>query len=238
MATYPDPESLNRAFAALARYQRPASRAELLPIDRAVFAAAQSPPQRAELQQRLLNALREAPSDVAREYIAQKLALVGDGDAATAITPAEFKAPADTAMRTALEAIPGPKATKALLALLPRTTGKAKLGVIASLGVRHDANTLRALTALLHDADAEIVAAALDALAQTGTRAAGNALRSFVPATPKVLKVHGNAALECADHLLADGHKPEARELYARVHLPDYPPHVRAAAARGLTACS
>ncbi len=55
--------------------------------------------------------------------------------------------------RYALERIPAPEAAQAMRDALPQLSGKLKVGVIGSLGVRQDAASVPALAALLGDAD-------------------------------------------------------------------------------------
>src|SRR4029453_3964095 len=111
-------DALNEAFEALTTYDRGSSRAVLLPIDGAVAATGGKPELRQQLEKRLLLALRPNLSAPAREYVYSKLALVGGDASATTLALAEVISPTDTALRNALEAIPGPTATKTLLTLL------------------------------------------------------------------------------------------------------------------------
>ena len=62
--------------------------------------------------------------------------------------------------RYALERIPDPAAAQALREAIPQLAGKLKAGVIGSLGVRKDADSVAALSPLLSDADAVVARAA------------------------------------------------------------------------------
>ncbi len=78
--------------------------------------------------------------------------------------------------RYALERMPAPEAAQALRDALPRLCGALKVGVIGSLGVRHDSASVPALVALLGDADKTVARAAAYALGDIGSLEAAQAL--------------------------------------------------------------
>ena len=97
--------------------------------------------------------------------------------------------------RYGLENIPDPAAGEALRTALGQLKGKFLVGVIASLGVRHDAQSVAPLAALLGDADADVAAAAAMALGKIGSDKAVAALK---PALGKV-PAAAEAVLRCAE---------------------------------------
>jgi HEAT repeat protein len=120
---------------------------------------------------------------------------------------------------------------------LGKTKGRVKIGVINSLGVRRDAESVSALIALLGDSDAQIAGAAAAALGKIGNAQAAGALKNFQAKAPEALKlVAADAYLACAEQLLAAGKKAEATAIYMALAKPDQPKHVRTAAMRGLLA--
>jgi HEAT repeat protein len=139
--------------------------------------------------------------------------------------------------RYALERMPCPEAVKALRDALPKTKGLLKVGVVNSLGVRRDAESTKALVALLGDSDQQVAAAAAAALGAIGSSDAAKALAAFQAKAPEALRLTvADARLTCAERLLADGKKLEAMAIYKALSTAEQPKHVRLAAQRGLLA--
>ena len=235
----PRRSALDAAFEALTPYEQGSSRAALLPIDQAVTASLDNKTVRRELEPRLLGQLATSRSAVAREYICSKLALIGSDLSVPALASLLDLPDSATAARNALEVIPGRQATKALRLGLSKVQGLQKIGVINSLGVRRDDDSVSALAALLHDSDPRIVAAALGALGAIATTRAAKCLCQMVPKLSQgCCPGLADALLTCAQRLLADGKKTDAGNLYRTIAGAEVPEHVRRAAARGMEAVS
>ncbi len=165
------------------------------------------------------NATRPEKADACRELgrvgtqaaVAPLAALLGDEQLA------------DMA-RHGLENIPDPAAGAALRVALGQLKGKFLVGVIASLGVRRDAQAVEPLARLLGDADSGVAAAAAMALGKIGTGAAAAALK---PALGKN-SAAGEALLRCAEAL-----PDQAVALYDAVRGAAGPAYLKTAATRG-----
>lgn len=233
--TKPDADALDAAFEALKTYDNGSSRGALVPIDEAIMASLDDRSTQRELEPRLVTALKQGGSAVAREYICAKLTFIASEVSVSALATQLNNAEFATAARNALEAIPGAQATKALRESLSKVAGLQKVGVINSLGARRDADSVRALTGLLKHADAGIAGAAAAALGDIATRNAAKALRAFHPNAAEALRLKvADAILTCAEHLLADGKRADAGKLYQLLTTAAQPKHVQHAAARGL----
>lgn len=231
--------ALDAAFEALKTYDQGSSRGALLPIDEAVMTSLDDKEARKELEQQLVTALKPGGSVVAREYICAKLAWIGSEFSLPALAAQLNRPEVATAARNALEAIPGRQATKALRDTLPWVEGLQKVGVINSLGARRDADSVRALTALLKNEDARIVGAAAAALGNIANGQAAKALRDFQPKALEALRQKvADAMLTCAERLLAAGKRADAQTLYRMLATTALPNHVQHAAARGLVLAS
>ncbi|MCX8091591.1 MAG: HEAT repeat domain-containing protein, partial [Verrucomicrobiae bacterium] len=206
--------AVDAALGALQTYDWGSSRAALLPLDEAVAAAHGSRATREALERRLLDALRRATSVPAREYLCSQLALIG-GKRSVAPLAERLAAPQlATAARHALEAIPDSSAVRALRRALPRLSGREKIGVITSLGVKRDAGSISALTKLLSEAEPQIADAAAWALGEIATPAAARALVRGLARAPAERRAHASAAaLTCAERLAAAGHRGEVEAL-------------------------
>ena len=135
--------------------------------------------------------------------------------------------------RYALETIRDPSVDDALRDALGKVKGQPRLGVIGSLGARHDAKAVDALAALLKESDA--AQAAARALGNIGTPAAAKALEDVLPdASGGNQLAICEGLLRCAEALAADGQSAPSRAIYDRLRgLADARQQVRAAALRG-----
>jgi len=164
----------------------------------------------------------------------QRLRLAGSPKAVPVLAAMLTDERLSQAARHALEGMPFPEAGAALRDALAKTSGPLKAGVIDSLGWRGEAAAVPLLAPLLSDADSGIAAAAATALGRIGgpeAIAALTAARSKAPAAvlPSVL----DGLLQCADRLLSND-KPAAAKVYAGLQDAALPPHIRAAAWRGM----
>jgi HEAT repeat protein len=234
--TMPTREALDQAFAALAAYKDGSSRAALLPLDQVAVCGPG-----ADLETRLLKALEQPASEPARAYIFSKLAMVGTTKSFASLANASvLDTPSATAARTALENMPGLAATRALVGVLPGATPVGKVAVLNSLGSRRDAAAARPIAKLITSGETsvEVLTAAAAALGEIGSPQSAKALTQFHrTAPPSVRAALATAMLVCADRLLGQGIRKQARELYGLLTDASQPAQVREAAMRGLRAC-
>jgi len=227
-------EALDKAFDALKSYEWGQDRAVLKAIDDAVVASHGDKAARKDLETKLAGALKGAPQ-AGKDYICRKLSLIGTAGSVPAVAGLLTDEKLSHMARYALERMPCEEAVKAMRDALPKAKGRLKVGVINSLGVRRDAASLGALTALLKDSDKEIASAAAAALGAIGSPEAAKALGAWD--APKELKLAAaDACLSCAEKLLGAGKKDDAKKIYMSLAKPDQPKHVRVAATRGLLA--
>ncbi len=167
-------------------------------------AAAKSPKE-------LIAVLESADSPPQDKAITCKhLARLGDKDAVPALSPLLADEQLATWARIALEAIPAPEAGEALRDAASRLEGRLLVGVINSLGMRHDAEAVELLSKKLGDSDSQVAAAAAVALGRIGNEAATDALTKFLggPAMTSAPKGVQSAVAEgcilCAERLDAE----------------------------------
>ena len=146
-------EACDKAFEALKTYEWGQDRSVLKPIDDAVVASHKDAAARKALEKRLAAALAADVPQAAKDFICRKLSLVGSAECVPACAALLADEKLSHMARYALERIPDAAAVKAMRDAMPKVKGKLKVGVINSLGVRRDAESTAALTALLKDAD-------------------------------------------------------------------------------------
>jgi hypothetical protein len=171
---------------------------------------------------------------VAKEYVCNKLALIGSAQSVGALAELLANQQVGHAARAALEVMPCIEAGDALRDQLPNVPELARAGIINSLGARPNPENVSTLAALLPGPDAQVAAAAAAALGEIGTTAADNALSKFEANAPEAIRqAIADARLACAERLLSAGRKAEALAIYKALSAPQYSKHVQLAAKRG-----
>jgi HEAT repeat protein len=238
-AAAPDAAAVDKAFETLKTYDWGQDRSTLQALDGAVAATHDDAEARKNLETRLTAVLKSEAPRAAKDVVCRHLSLIGAADAVPAL--AELLTDKDLSQlgRYALERIPDPAATAALREALAKTDGLLKVGVINSLGVRRDADSTAALTALLDSSDQQIAAAAIAALGSIGSAQAATALGDVQNKVSEQLQTAvADARLCCAERLLAADKKLEALAIYKALNAEGQPKHIRLAAVRGLLAAT
>lgn len=229
---------LDEAFEALKTFDWGADSAPLAAIEEAVVASGEDGSVQKDLESRLTAVLTtDAPRD-AKEYVCRQLMVVGTAASTGAL--GKLLGSSDTAhmARYALERMPAPEASQVLRDALPTLAGTLQIGVISSLGVRKDAESIPALTELLGSSDPAIARAAAISLGDISSAEAGQALAAAKSSAPETHLAATDGQLACAESLLAAGNKADALAIYQRIAGQEQAKHIRLAATRGMLACA
>lgn len=186
---------------------------------------------------KLLALVKDPNSTVFQKAIAcKKLSIVGGKEAVAPMAALLSHPQLSCYARFGMEPNPDPSVDEAFRAALPKLTGRLKIGVITSIGVRKDAKALDALTRLIDDPDAQIGGAAAASVGMIGGMQASRALQTaLAKISAPVFPVVARASLLCAESLLASN-RPRAMELYSQLSAETMPKPVRMAAIRVLNA--
>lgn len=227
---------LDQAFDALKTYDWGANPQVLKPIDDAVVKSHGDAAARKDLETRLAAVLKtDAPRD-AKDYVCRKLMIIGTAESVPALAALLPDKDHSHMARYALERIPAPEAGQALRDALTKVTPELKVGVISSLGVRRDAESVSSLATLLADSNAAVAQAAAYALGDIRTAEAAKALLAGKPAGDSAKLAAADASLSCAAALVAAGNKAEASAIYKALVGQSLPKHMRLAATKGMLA--
>jgi HEAT repeat protein len=231
------PEQLDKAFDALKTYDWGVDPNVLKPIDEAINASHGDAAARKDMEARLIAVLKTEVTHAAKDAVCRELRIIGT----TAAVPALAALLADEKLshmaRYALERIPEPAAGKALCDALPKAAAKLKIGLISSLGVRGEATAIAPLQALLADSDAAVASAAAHALGSIGSLEVAKILVAAKPSAGNKAAI-ADAAMACAENLLATGKKPAAKVTYDKLLASNPSKPVLFAATRGKQACA
>jgi HEAT repeat protein len=171
----------------------------------------------------------------AKDFVCRELSIAGTEASVPALASMLTDEKVSDIARYALERIPGPAVDDALRKALPKAEGKAKIGIINTLGVRGDKKAVESLAKLTNDANETVAVAAVAALSRIDDQGATDAIaRAKDKATGAIKTAALDAYLRCADRLAAKGQKDAAGAIYKQLYAANEPMIVRVAAARGM----
>jgi len=231
-------DPVDQAFEQLKSYDYGQSRRPLAVLELYVGRLATDPERKSQVAARLA-AILAAPkaTHAAKLFVCRQLLLVGTEEQVPLLVKMlDDPKTVDMARRT-LEGIPGEASLAALRAALVRLKGRARVGVINSLGIRRDAQAVGAIAGLLRSSERQVAAAAAEALGKIGTAEAAAALLK-ARAPGKLLWVIHDAQLACAERLAAAGDNATAGSIYEQIWKSDRPAAWRLAGLSGLAKVS
>jgi len=230
-------KQLDKAYEALKTYDWGMDPNVLQPIDEAIITTHGDAAARKDLETRLIAVLKTEVPQAAKDAVCRALKTIGTAASVPALAALLADEKLSHMARYALERIPGPEAGQAMLTALPKVSGKLKIGMISSLGVRGEEAALAPLQALLTDSDAAVAQAAAYALGDIGSLAAAKALVTAKPSAGTKSAI-ADASMECAENLLASGNKVAAKATYEKLLAGSPSKPVKDAASLGMKACA
>src|ERR1035441_7024269 len=117
-------------------------------------------------EQTLIGVLRSDRSPTEKDAACARLKRIGTAESVPALAALLTDEQLSDSARYALESMPTPKAGQALADALGKTSGPTQVGIIMSLGFRHETRAVPGLAKLLTDQDTQAAAAAATALGQ------------------------------------------------------------------------
>ncbi len=160
----------------------------------------------------------------------QRLAVIGTKEAIPALVALLPDEKLNLYARFGLEGIPDPAVDDALREAADKLQGRPLVGVIDSIGQRKDAKAVDLLKGLLKHSEVAVASAAAGALGRIGTSQAATAIREALATETPVRDALGDAALACAEGLVAAGNTAEAVGLYDAVRAAKVAKHIQIAA--------
>src|SRR6266581_2714486 len=129
-----------------------------------------------EKERKLIAILKSDAPPQDKAIPCKQLAIYGTKDAVPALAALLSNSDLASWARIALEAIPDPAVDDALRTAMGKLQGNLLVGVINSIGYRHDAKAVNGLVKKLKDSDPEVASAAGVALGHMGGATAAKAL--------------------------------------------------------------
>lgn len=188
-----------------------------------------------QFEMALLGVLESDAKYAGKQYACRELSIIGTEASVPVLAPMLSDEKLSDMARFVLERIPGQAVDKALIEALGKAEGKAKIGIVNTLGQRDCAQAVSAISGLTGDSNSSLAGAAISALGKIGTVEAGQVLVKATDTAPESLKMTAyDACLACADQLVKEGNKTEARKIYMVLNKSGVPSIIRTAAMRGV----
>lgn len=223
---------LEKTIEALKHYQNGADPKVLQPIDQEILRVLGDSAASQALELRLVEVLQGDVPYAAKDVICRMLRIFGSASSVPILTPMLADDELSNMSRYALERIPAMEAGHALLHALPKTSGRTKIGILSSIGVRGESDSVSTLATALTDSDPAVVGAAALALGEIGTQEAAEVMLSSKP-HPGAMRSIADGLLACAEKLVATGNPAAATTILQKIASGDYSePAVSAAKSR------
>ena len=210
------------------------SRADTVKISDMIREASGKPEMKA-MEKQLDDFLKSDASYAAKDFVCRELSVAGTEASVPVLSSMLTDGKVSDIARYALERIPGPAVDDALRKALSKANGKAKIGIINTLGVRGDKKAIEPLAKLTNDANETVAVAAVAALGRIDDRMATLEIAKVKDKAKGAVKTAAtDAYLRCADRLVSKGQKEAAGVIYKDLYAAGEPMTVRVAAARGM----
>jgi type 1 glutamine amidotransferase len=189
-----------------------------------------------EIEKALIGVLEADATYAGKQWVCRKLSIIGTQQCVPTLSKMLVDEKLSDMARYALERIPGDAVDVALIANLNKAKGKARIGIVNTLGERRCPVAAPMIAKLVDNQDELLACASAAALGKIGGSVATETLaKAKANTSGKLRMVVLDAYLKCADKLVAGGKKKQANAIYKELYDPDMPAIIRVAALKGLT---
>jgi hypothetical protein len=211
------------------------SRQPLTELSDAIRKAYGKPEELKKFEAALLDVLKSDAKYAGKQYACRELSIIGTDQSVPVLAGMLTNQEYSDMARYALERIPGEAANKAFSDALAKAEGKAKIGIVNSLGERGCKPAAAEIAKLVDNSDKLLAGAAVSALGKIGGPEALKGLDKALASAPDNQKMPVyDALLKIADKMVAEGNKAEALKIYRDLNKPTVPQLVRTAALSGM----
>ncbi len=211
-------KSLENILQQVARYRDNENTDAILELDDHIRRHRQTPEGRESIEAQLLAQLEKGATPDGQWEILRHLSSLGTAASVPFLQKLLMEEGRSDLACYTLEKIDGPEAEKALISSLDSLDGKARLGIISSLGHRKSLSAVSDLVDLAGKADQVTVEAVVNALGNIASAEAAQALLVFLESKgARFQTLIADALLRCADSWHASGETEQAGRLYRRI---------------------
>jgi HEAT repeat protein len=220
-------QNIDTLLGDVAKWQADTDRKPTLAL--AQFVQKASPTQRRDIEQKFIAFLKSDATPGGKDFVCKQLSSMGSEASVPALVAMLGDPKTADVGRYALERIPGAAVDRALRETLPKSSGRVRIGIVNTIGVRRDPGAVSALRSIALGAQADEASAALDALAHIADSAAASAIGEVYAKNPRAA---AETYLQAANRMAERGNASAAALIYQKLYASAEPPAVKAAALR------
>lgn len=230
---------MEQQLAKIKTYDFGDSRQPLTEFSDAIRKAYGKPEELKKFEAALLDVLKSDAKYAGKQYACRELSIIGTEQSVPVLAGMLTSQEYSDMARYALERIPGEAVNKALIQALAKAEGKARIGIVNSLGERSCKAAVADVAKCVGSSDQLLCGAAISALGKIGGPEAIKALDKARESAPDALKMTVyDAYLTAAEKLVAEGKRAEAMKIYSGLNREGMPAQVRSAALQGIVNAS
>jgi len=230
---------MEQQLAKIKTYDFGDSRQPLTEFSDAIRKAYGKPEELKKFETALLDVLKSDAKYAGKQYACRELSIIGTEQSVPVLAGMLTSQEYSDMARYALERIPGEAVNKALVQALAKAEGKARIGIVNSLGERSCKAAVADVAKCVGSSDQLLCGAAISALGKIGGPEAIKALDKARESAPDALKMTVyDAYLTAAEKLVAEGKRAEAMKIYSGLNREGMPAQVRSAALQGIVNAS
>jgi hypothetical protein len=231
--------SMEQQLAKVKTYDFGDSRAALTELSDEIRKAYGKPDEMKKYEAALDDVLKSDAKYAGKQYACRELSIIGTEQSVPVLAGMLTNQEYSDMARYALERIPGDATNKALCDALAKADGKAKIGIVNSLGERGCTAAMADIAKCTDSSDKVLCGAAISALGKIGGADAVKALDKARDGAPDNMKpAIYDAYLKIAEKMVAQGQKADAMKIYTGLNKDGVPQLVRTAAIKGIVDAS
>ncbi len=226
---------MEQQLAKIKTYDFGDSRAALTEFSDEIRKAYGKPEELKKYEAALIDILKSDAKYAGKQYATRELSIIGTEQSVPVLAGMLTNQEYSDMARYALERIPGEAVNKALLEALPKAQGKAKIGIINTLGERGCTAATAEIAKCTQGSDKMLCGAAISALGKIGTADAASALdKTLEGAADNQKTLVYDALLKAAEKMMNKSDRPGALKIYRSLNKEGVPQLVRTAALKGM----
>jgi len=217
-------------------YEYGQSRVPLTEITNLARQSYDTPEVAGEIEGLFLEFLRSEASWAAKQFVCGELSIIGTGKSADTLANMLNDPQTSDIALYALQRIQSDKIDVALRGMLPKATGKTRVGIINTMGHRRDGQAVSLLSDVIDNSnDAPAIEAAVSALGFIAGEESAKVLSAARgKCSQEVLPAVLDAYLKCADGFVEAGDKDKAMVIYKEMYGSQHSSVIRMAAMTGM----
>jgi len=233
------PQTEGGNWAKVKTYDFGDSRQPLTEISDEIRKAYGKPEELKKFEASLLDIVKSDAKYAGKQYACRELSIIGTKQSVPVLAPMLTNQEYSDMARYALERIPGDGPNVALIAAMTKAEGKAKIGIVNSLGERGCVVAAPMIANLVDNSDRLLAGAAISALGKIGGPNALKGLDKALQSAPDNQKMPVyDAYLKIAEKMVAEGNKADALKIYSSLNKQGVPQLVRTAALKGMVSAA